>query len=48
MKRFLVIVALRYGWRAINAFRHGAEADLHHYSEIAEETDEDFQTADRK
>ncbi|MFD0981882.1 TRAP transporter small permease [Tropicimonas aquimaris] len=45
---FLVIVALRYGWRAINAYRNGAEADLHHYAEIAEETDEEFQTADPK
>lgn len=34
---FLVIVALRYGWRAWSAFRHGTEADLHHYGEIASE-----------
>lgn len=31
---FLVVVALRYGWRAWQAFRHGAEADRHLYDEM--------------
>ncbi len=35
---FLVIVPMRYAWRAWNAFRHGAEEDLHHYDELAGET----------
>jgi len=34
---FLVVVALRYGWRAIHAFRHGAEADHHLYEDLLEE-----------
>jgi len=34
---FLVIVALRYAWRAWHTFRHGAESDLHHYDELAGE-----------
>lgn len=34
---FLVVVALRYAWRAVHAFRHGAEADLHHYEELVED-----------
>ena len=34
---FLVIVAARYGWRAWDTFKHGAEADLHHYDELADE-----------
>jgi C4-dicarboxylate transporter DctQ subunit len=34
---FLVVVPLRYGWRAWNAMRHGAEEDLHHYQELADE-----------
>jgi C4-dicarboxylate transporter DctQ subunit len=32
---FLIIVPLRYAWRAWHAFRHGAEADLHHYGDLA-------------
>ena len=32
---FLVVVSLRYAWRAIDVFRHGAEADIHHYDELA-------------
>lgn len=38
---FLVVVPLRYAWRAWHAFRHGAEADLHHYTEVAEEVRDD-------
>ena len=34
---FLVVVPIRYGWRAWISFRHGAESDLHHYDEIADE-----------
>jgi C4-dicarboxylate transporter DctQ subunit len=34
---FLLIVGLRYGWRAWVSFRHGAESDLHHYAERSEE-----------
>lgn len=30
---FLLVVPLRYGWRAWYAFRHGAEADIEHYEE---------------
>jgi len=36
---FLVVVPIRYAWRAWSAFRHGADADLHHYEEMAEEAD---------
>ena len=31
---FLVVVAARYAWRAVQAFRFGAESDLHHYEEM--------------
>ncbi len=31
---FLVVVALRYAWRAWHTLRHGAEADLHHYEDL--------------
>lgn len=34
---FLLIVPIRYGWRAWVSFRHGAESDLHHYQEMADE-----------
>jgi len=34
---FMVVVALRYAARAANAWRYGAEADLHHYEELVEE-----------
>ncbi|MFZ7093122.1 TRAP transporter small permease [Primorskyibacter sp. 2E233] len=34
---FLVVVSLRYAWRAFHIFRHGAEADLHHYEDLVEE-----------
>jgi C4-dicarboxylate transporter DctQ subunit len=34
---FMVVVALRYAARAFNAWRHGAEADLHHLEEMSEE-----------
>ena len=34
---FMVVVAARYLWRAGYAFRFGAEADLHHYEELAED-----------
>jgi C4-dicarboxylate transporter, DctQ subunit len=33
---FLIVVALRYAWRAWGALRHGVEDDLHHYDEMAE------------
>ena len=33
---FLVVVALRYGWRAIQAIRFGAEPDSHHYKKMIE------------
>jgi C4-dicarboxylate transporter DctQ subunit len=31
---FLVVVAFRYGWRAIHTFRFGTETDRHHYEEM--------------
>ena len=34
---FLIVVSLRYAWRAWHVFRHGAEADLHHYDELGGE-----------
>ncbi len=34
---FLVAVSLRYAWRAVRVWRHGAEADLHQFDELAEE-----------
>ncbi len=34
---FLVVVSLRYAWRAVHVFRHGAEADIHHYQDLADE-----------
>lgn len=33
---FLVIVSLRYAWRAWMAFRKGADPDLHHYETLSE------------
>lgn len=33
---FMVVVALRYAARAVQAFRFGADADLHHYEELVE------------
>jgi len=45
---FLVVVPLRYAWRAWYAFRHGAEADLHHYEELATKPDGDIHEADAK
>jgi C4-dicarboxylate transporter DctQ subunit len=34
---FLIVVGLRYGWRAWYVLRHGAEADLHHYDTRTDE-----------
>ena len=31
---FLIVVSLRYAWRAWNTLRRGAESDLHHYEEL--------------
>ena len=45
---FLIIVPLRYAWRAWSAYRHGAEADLHHYDELADETGGEIHEADGK
>ena len=36
---FLAAVALRYAGRAVRVFRYGAEADLYHYDDLADETD---------
>ncbi len=45
---FLVIVAARYAWRAWDVFKNGAEADLHHYDELAGDADgETSETARR-
>lgn len=30
---FVIVVSLRYAWRAWDVYRHGAEADLHHYED---------------
>ncbi len=43
---FLIVVSLRYAWRALQVFRHGAEADLHHYEDLAEEMGGDYHGAD--
>lgn len=32
---FMVVVAARYVWRAGHVLRHGAEADIHHYDDLA-------------
>ncbi|MXQ09256.1 TRAP transporter small permease subunit [Alphaproteobacteria bacterium GH1-50] len=34
---FMVAVALRYAWRAVHAWRHGAEDDLYHYEDLVED-----------
>ncbi len=34
---FLAAVSLRYAWRSFHVYRHGAEADIHHYDELADE-----------
>lgn len=39
---FLVVVPLRYGWRAWQAWRYGAEGDLHHYEEMVEHVAEEM------
>ena len=44
---FLVIVATRYAWRAFDTFKHGAEADLHHYDELAGDPENKTSEADR-
>jgi len=44
---FLVIVAARYAWRAWDTFKHGAEADLHHYDELADDRGPRADEADR-
>lgn len=33
---FLVAVSLRYAWRAVEVFRHGADEDVHHYEDLAD------------
>lgn len=33
---FMVVVALRYAARALDAWRHGAEAGLHHFDDVLE------------
>lgn len=30
---FLIVVPLRYAWRVWRVYRHGADADLHHYDD---------------
>ncbi|MBI1172866.1 TRAP transporter small permease subunit [bacterium] len=34
---FLVVVGLRYLWRAIDVLRHGAEGEDHHHLEVTDE-----------
>jgi len=34
---FLVVVAIRYLWRAISAFRRGVEREGHHHLEVTDE-----------
>jgi C4-dicarboxylate transporter DctQ subunit len=41
---FMVAVAARYAWRAWSSFRHGAEADLHHFEDLVE----DVRVTDKK
>jgi C4-dicarboxylate transporter DctQ subunit len=45
---FLVIVAARYAWRAWDTFKHGAEADLHHYDELAGDIKPETSKANRR
>jgi C4-dicarboxylate transporter, DctQ subunit len=33
---FLIVVPVRYAWRAWHVFRHGAEEDLHHFEDLAD------------
>lgn len=37
---FLVAVSVRYAWRAVAVFRHGADADIHHYEDLAGDGDD--------
>ena len=34
---FLAVVGLRYAWRAIDVFRHGAAGETHHHLEVTDE-----------
>jgi C4-dicarboxylate transporter DctQ subunit len=45
---FLLVVSLRYAWRAWYVLRNGAEGDLHHYEDLAENLTEDVRDADDK
>ena len=45
---FLIVVSLRYLWRAFQVFRHGVDPDLRHYEELAESMGDDFHETDDK
>ncbi len=45
---FLVIVAGRYAWRALQTYRFGADSDIHHFEELAKEKDAEFHKADKE
>jgi len=45
---FLVVVALRYAWRAVEIFRRGADADIHHYTKLAEDMSAEYHEVDEK
>ena len=45
---FLVVVAARYAWRALEIYKHGVEVDLHHYEELASDTRAENGEADRR
>lgn len=44
---FLAAVGLRYAWRAVEVFRHGADAGTDHHTQLAEDMSEEYHEVDR-
>lgn len=45
---FLIVVGLRYAWRAVEVFRHGAEPEPDHHMQLAEDMSEEYHEVDPK
>lgn len=45
---FLIVVGLRYAWRAVDVMRHGADPEADHHMQLAQDMSDDYSKANPK
>lgn len=45
---FLIVVGLRYAWRAVQVIRHGVEPEADHHMQLAKDMSDEYHEVDPK